>query len=295
MKRVTIVLLMLLLVACAPKANKEEKVELKVIAPKGAAALALVFAEGDINFVDGTDALSAAFLNPNPEYDVIIAPLNMGAKIITESENPYRLLGIVTWGNLYFVENRNVTNGEIALFGEGAVPQKIVNTVLDLPEDKITYYSNVSEAQMALLSGSVQYALLAEPAYSATQLRAADSGVDLVLVYDLQEEWANVKGVTNYPQAAVFVLESSYEANTTLFEAFENSLLVLNDYPENEVDIKEKLTGRTEEFGVPAEAVVMMAWDNLNLEYKPAKTVVEEIEFFLELFNILNISDFFTK
>ena len=295
MRKIVVVLLTLLLVACAPKASKEEKAELKVIAPKGAAALALIFAEGDVNFVDGTDALSAAFLNPNPEYDVIIAPLNMGAKIITESDNPYRLLGVVTWGNLYFVENRNVTNGEIALFGEGAVPQKIVNTVLDLPEDKITYYANVSEVQMALLSGSVQYALLAEPAYSATQLKAGDVNVDLVLVYDLQEEWAKVKGTANYPQAAVFVLESSYKENPVLFETFENALLLLNDYPANEADIKDKLAGRTEEFGVPAEAIVMKAWDGLNLEYKPADTVIAEIESFLELFNILNISDFFTK
>jgi len=295
MKKVVVILLALILCACSSTANEVEEKQFKIIVPKGSAALSLVFAEGDITFVDGTDAISAAFLNPSAEYDVIIAPLNLGAKIITESNSPYRLYAVITWGNLYFVENVNAENDEIALFGEGAVPQKIVNTVLDLPEDKIIYYPNVTEAQVALLSGKVKYALLAEPAYTATLLKAQEAGMELNLVYDLQEEWASVKGVDNYPQAAVFVKEASFEEHKEAFSELEKSLSEINFFPENEILIREKLEGKAELFGIPAIEIVMKAWANLNLEFRLATEVEEEIINFLELFNILNISDFFIK
>ena len=62
----------------------KDALTLKYLAPNGAPALSLMPVAslgGDVTFVDGADALQAALVNPNPEYDVIIAPSNLGLKL----------------------------------------------------------------------------------------------------------------------------------------------------------------------------------------------------------------------
>ena len=293
MKRFLVLMLSLLLVGCST--DKSETKVLKIITPKGAPALSMLFVEGDISYVDGSDVISAALLKPNPEYDVIIAPLNLGAKIISGSNSEYLLYGVVTWGNLYYVENTQATNDKIALFGEGAVPQMIVENTLDLPMSKVTYYPSVVEAQAALLSGKVRYALLAEPVYSATVIKAQKNGIEVSLVYDLQEKWSEIKGVTNYPQAAVFYRKSSYENLKDEFEQLNRSLNQINDYPSNRDEITEKIDENYEMYGVPSSEVVLKAWENMNLGFVEASECETEIKTFLELFNISDISDYFIK
>jgi len=293
MKRIIVLLLSLLLVGCSvPKGDTKS---LKIITPKGAPALSMLFVEGDISYVDGSDVISAALLNPNPEYDVIVAPLNLGAKIITTGNSKYRLYGIVTWGNLYYVENANANNDEIALFGEGAVPQIIVDNTLQLPKEKVTYYPSVVEVQAAILSGKVRYALLAQPAYAATLAKAEENGIEISLVYDLQARWAEINGVSNYPQAAVFCLEDSYVKFETEFEQFKASLTQINNYPENINEIEKRVASSYETLGVPKAPVVLEAWEKMNINFVIASECADEINAFLNLFNISDISDYFIK
>ena len=293
MKRIIVLLVSLLLVGCTTPTSDTKS--LRIITPKGAPALSMLFVEGDISYVDGSDVISAALLNPNPEYDVIIAPLNLGAKTITTGNSKYRLYGIVTWGNLYYVENVDANNDEIALFGEGAVPQIIVDNTLQLPKEKVTYYPSVVEVQAALLSGKVRYALLAQPAYAATIAKAQESGIQINLVHDLQMKWAEIFGVSNYPQAAVFCLEDSYVELESEFEQFATSLALINNYPENKDEIENKVASNYEMLGVPKAPIVMSAWEDMNISFAKASECVDEIDAFLKLFNISHISDYFIK
>ena len=41
------------------------------------------------------------------------------------------MAGVLTWGNLYLIQNEAVNNNELAAFGEQAVPGKIFNLVKD--------------------------------------------------------------------------------------------------------------------------------------------------------------------
>ena len=98
-----------------------------VLAPTGAPGYALLpLADNDsvsLELVDGADSLQAAFVNPDPQYDVIVAPTNLGAKLISAGKTDYRLAAVVTTGNLYIVgtsEDVLSGTGTIALFGEQA-------------------------------------------------------------------------------------------------------------------------------------------------------------------------------
>ena len=162
------------------------KQDLTIITPSGAPALSLLGAinNQDINLnyevVDGSDVLTAEFTNA--EKDMIIAPVNLGVKLIEKGAD-YKLLGVVTWGNLYIVSSQNLYTS-IAAFGEAAVPGKVLNYVKDLigPNVTIEYYSSVQEAASMLLSGNTNAALLAEPVLTKTAASFKENNPDNSLI-----------------------------------------------------------------------------------------------------------------
>ena len=140
--------------ACASNddTKKEEaKTEpIKVLAPLGATSLSLLGLYGDKNVsvdtVDGTSVISAEIAKEDGEYDAIIAPINLGAALLSKGKSQYRLDSVVTWGNLYVVgtdEKALTETGMFAAFGEKAVPQKVFMASLDVKSIKpeITYFA----------------------------------------------------------------------------------------------------------------------------------------------------------
>ena len=298
MRKSLVLLLVLLLMGCSPQVDNEEVVALSVLAPKGAPGLSLLgyadtYGNEKITLVDGTDVVSAALLNPNPEYDVIIAPINLGALTITKGSD-YRLLGVITWGNLYLVCNTKFIDSELplAMFGEGAVPQKVVENAIDLStlNKDIQYFNSVADVQVALLTEKAAYGLLAEPLLTATLAKASQSGIDLEVIYDIQAEYNIKNNTTGYPQAAVFVLNSVYQDSKTAVDDLVTHLSVFNAET-----VTNLLSGQEEMYGVPPLAIITQAFDNMNIEYHSATDVQNEITVFLKLFNIDNIDELLVK
>ena len=298
MRKSLVLLLVLLLMGCSPQVDNEEVDALTLLAPKGAPGLSLLgyadtYGDEKITLVDGTDVISAALLNPNPEYDVIIAPINLGALTITKGSD-YRLLGVITWGNLYLVGNTKLIDSELplAMFGEGAVPQKVVENAINLStlNKDIQYFNSVADVQVALLTEKAAYGLLAEPLLTATLAKASQSGIDLEVIYDIQAEYNIKNNTTGYPQAAVFVLNSVYQDSQTAVDDLVTHLSAFNAET-----VTNLLSGQEEMYGVPPLAIITQAFDNMNIEYHSATDVQNEITVFLKLFNIDNIDELLVK
>ncbi|MDD4643368.1 MAG: hypothetical protein PHG99_07725 [Erysipelotrichaceae bacterium] len=298
MKRLIVFVLVLILVGCSNQTVVDEAKALSVLAPKGAPGLSVVgyadtYGDEKITLVDGTDVISAALLNPQPEYDVIIAPINLGALTITKGSD-YRLLGVITWGNLYLVGNTKLVDSELplAMFGEGAVPQKVVENAIDLStlNKDIQYFNSVADVQVALLTEKAAYGLLAEPLLTATLAKATQSDIDLEVIYDIQAEYNIKNNTTGYPQAAVFVLNSVYQDTKT---AVDDLVAHLSAF--NAETVTNLLSGQEETYGVPPLAIITQAFDNMNIEYHSATDVQNEITVFLKLFNIDNIDELLVK
>ena len=105
-----------------------QALSLKILAPNGAPALALLPVAamgGDVTFVDGADALQAAPSILTPEYDVIVAWSNLGMKLAQRTRPVTGMLGIVTWGNLYTVGKADLSadpsTDQVMAFGEQSV------------------------------------------------------------------------------------------------------------------------------------------------------------------------------
>ena len=112
------------MVACSSQPEKEA---VSILCPSGAPALAMLGAglveNVTIDYAN-TDVLQAELSKEDGEYDIIVAPLNLGAKMY-ENNPVYQLESVLTWGNLYVVgvEGTDLNNASIASFGEKAVPQ----------------------------------------------------------------------------------------------------------------------------------------------------------------------------
>lgn len=282
--------------SAAPSASSESETVsvpegLKILSPSGAPSYALVPLAKDGNqeltIVDGSDALQAAFVNPDSEYDVIIAPTNLGAKLISADKTNYSLVSVVTTGNLFIVGEEGAldSDGEIALFGENAVPGLIYKKVCTDITNPATWYSSVTEAQAALLAGNASAALLAEPAATATITKAKKDGKTLVKLADLQELW----GEDGYPMASMFVRNDVLESNAQGIKALVNELM---DYADKvnagDEDISADLDSLSDPsmFGATPSAMVKAAYAGMGIHVDLAENNKENVENFLNLFSI---------
>lgn len=279
-----------------------DSVALNILAPKGATALPLakIITENihSVTTVDGSDVLQAALVNPEPEYDIIIAPTNLGVKLAAAGKTTYKLIDILTWGNLYLVGPSDaLENGkDIALFGENAVVGLVFEDLYsDLALNK-TYYPSVAEAQAALLSDNADVALLAEPAATATIAKAQESGKELTIIADLQQMWQEKYG-SSYPQAGIFVLEESYENDQANIDMLINDIKSFvdeaNSNNEMVIDIVDQVG--SDVLGVPNGNIASKTWNRLNLDVVAAKDAQEQLKNFLQLFGINDIDGAFIK
>lgn len=281
-------LMMMTLVGCSND-KKAEVTAYNVLCPTGAPSLGFVSEyeeitkNGKMDLVEGSDQLVAELSKKDSQYDIIVAPINLGAKLIAGKQTDYKIAGVLTWGNLYYVgtsEDALQGQGEIALFGQGAVPEKIVNTVAIETTLAPTYYHSASLVQQQLLAGKVEVGLLAEPLASATIAKAKQSGLSLSIIKDLQKEY----GEQGYPQAAIFVKgDSDYQELFNKIDAFTN-----NGYDGLQEDL-EKIG--IEKLQLPSVDITVKSIDRQNVHYKKASDVKKEIEAFLKVFNITYSDD----
>lgn len=292
MKKIISLLLMMSFVLVGCSSSKKVN-EMKVLTPNGATALSLlgvyedIQKNGEVKIVEGSDLLSSEFIKKDSEFDAIIAPINLGCQLIAKGKTDYRLAGVVTWGNLYLVENEGVKNNELAAFGEQAVPGKMFNIVKDssdvMKNAKVTFYNAVSDVQGQVLAGKVQYALMAEPAATATISKAKQAGTTLKVIASLQDLYQQKTGSkeTGYPQAAIFVKnKDDVKDLLSKIDTFTNQTNKEKDI-ESLVD---KIGAKT--FGVPSFAIAAKTWTKQNIHYKDAASVKEDIQSMLKQFQI---------
>lgn len=283
----------LLLAGCAQAPKEPQKISL--LAPQGAPALATLSIYNneyaDVTTVSGSDPLTAELAKEDSEYDVIIAPINLGAKMMENDNTSYRMDAVITWGNLYIVGTEEYQDGdEFAAFGENAVPGKIL-TKQGFTEN-VTYFSGVQDVQAQLLSGKFKAGLMAEPAATATISKAKEQDISLKVLKDLQEE-ETVNGQKGYPQAAIFVKKGS-EAKAG--DALAEIASFLNEGAKDTDKVISLIDAAgADTLGVPNANISVASWQRQNLKYVKAADVKEEITSFLALFNITFSDDMLSK
>lgn len=278
--------MVMMLTGCA---KEPAQTTFNVLCPTGAPTLAWlstyeeITTEGKFDVVAGADMLVAELAKVDSEYDIIVAPVNAGMKLITAGKSTYKLAGVITWGNLYIVGTEGALEGtgEIGTFGTGAVPEKVyqasnVQTTLTAKDYGTAGAANISAD---LLQGNLKAGLLAEPAVTAT---IAKSNGTLKVLADMQELFKNATGSTEYgyPQAAIFVkdgVDASYIIDK-VDEYTNGDMAEAKTYLDSIGLETLGLTGTSE--------MIVKSLPRQNVQYKPASDVEAQLTEFLKLFGI---------
>lgn len=257
---VALVLSIGLLTAC----NKDNKkgngndVTLTFAAPEGTPALAIARLITDNKSISGKN-VNYKIVNPSNIAkemqaglsDLVIMPVNAGATLINKGAD-YKLVSVAVDGSLYLVGKigksetattltiGDIKGKKIACIGQQGVPGLVFRYILkannisivDSPENVtansvyIKYASDGMQARAAVENGSVNYAVVGEPAATTFKTKGFNAQMDL------QAEYKKVSGKETYPQAGIFV-KSSLASDTAFMDALFAALKASKEWVKN--------------------------------------------------------------
>ncbi len=254
---VALVLSIGLLTACN-KGNKGNgnDVTLTFAAPEGTPALAISRLITDNKSISGKN-VNYKIVNPSNIAkemqaglsDLVIMPVNAGATLINKGAD-YKLVSVAVDGSLYLVGKSetattltidDIKGKKIACIGQQGVPGLVFRYILKannisivdspekVPENSVyvQYAGDGLQAKTAVENGSVDYAVVGEPAATTFKIKFGFNAQ-----MDLQAEYKKVSGKETYPQAGIFVT-SSLASDTTFMDALFAALKASKEWVKN--------------------------------------------------------------
>ena len=255
---VALVLSIGLLTACNKDDNKGNgnDVTLTFAAPEGTPALAIARLITDNKSISGKN-VNYKIVNPSNIAkemqaglsDLVIMPVNAGATLINKGAD-YKLVSVAVDGSLYLVGKSetattltidDIKGKRIACIGQQGVPGLVFRYILkenninivDSPENVsensvyVQYAGDGLQAKTAVENGSVDYAVVGEPAATTFKIKFGFNAQ-----MDLQAEYKKVSGKETYPQAGIFVT-SSLSSDTAFMDALFAALKASKEWVKN--------------------------------------------------------------
>ncbi|HHV14320.1 MAG TPA: transporter substrate-binding domain-containing protein [Acholeplasmataceae bacterium] len=269
-----------------------EDAKLKVTLPNGIPLISVagtLTEDIEYNNVTGPNLLVTAFTSK--EADIIIAPINLGAKLYNSGNSSYKLDSVIGFLNTYIVSiDEPLTsladlNGKtLAAFGETNIPGITLRSALasENVNPNITYYNAINDGVAFFLNGDYQYLLTSEPVLS--NLRKKVSNLKYLSIADVLHETTELDLV---PQAAIFVNSESKNTRkiASFITAVENNITNLNKDPQGYANF---IYQKDEYLESMKEGLIASSIPLSNIEFKKAIDIKEDIEKF---FNLLLVED----
>ena len=286
---------------------------IRLVVPDGAPALAVakVLDAGEVNGKKvEAEVVTAEVLQTrlrNGEYELAIAPTNMGATLYNNKMD-LKMISANTYGLLYLVGNENgeletlsdLKGKVVQVIGQGQTPDLVFGYILDkagiaheegdaAKEDTVViqYVADGTTIVQGFTKGdaSYQYAVLGEPA-ATTVINNANAKTQVREYFDLQEEFKLASGseTLGYPQASLFARGAWLTENAETLEA------VLALMEENTAFLKEDtetaLAAYEAAGGAQVKSLTAAVVDRMNLKVVAAPTAKPEVETYLKLLNV---------
>ena len=281
MKKGRTFLAALVLMMCVFASAGAEEYAVKVSAPAGAPALALAtlaVQDPDSYTFVAADTIAAEFAAG--EADLIVAPLNAGAKLFRAGKSTYRLAAVVSWGNLFIASQRpdfqlkDINEAGITLFGEETINASIVNYVLaqnGITPAKVEYLAGAANTQSLLLSDPEAIVVTAEPALTAAKMKT-----DQITSYAVNDLYQAAAGYAGYAQAALFVREETIREHAEAVVAFLTQ--VQESCAKCESDVNAVAEAAVALEILPNQKVALAAIPNCAIRYVAAMEAKEQVE-----------------
>ena len=281
-KIVTIIMLMLVCFLFFGCGKKDEK-KYKVIMPNGTPLIAFgnLLDDGnfDIEVVNGSDPLQAAFVSGG--YDMIVAPFNLGAKLYLAGKSKYLLDSIITTNNTYLISKNNyetldsIKDKTVLAYGAGSMPfigLKALSDDKSLNLQITQLNSGVADVAASFLAQKEEYDLymMAEPNLTVLKSKTELFAIDVAKELD-----------KTLVQACLFVNPDSNVSDIVL-NKIKTNIESLNNNPDK---YAKDVINKNDFFKNLGEDNLKKAIPNCNIVYKKAFENMNIIESTYELLN----------
>ena len=283
MKKIISVIVIMLCCFILFGCEKKDDKKYKVIMPSGTPLIAFGNLLDDENFdievVNGSDPLQAAFISG--DYDIIVAPFNLGAKLYMAGKSNYRLESIITTNNTYLISKEKydsldmLKDKTVLAYGAGSMPFVGVKALSDNNELNLQITqlnTGVADVAASFLAQKEKYDLymMAEPNLTILKTKG-----DLYVI-----DVANELNST-LVQACVFVNPES-NVSSTVLNKIKDNIDYLNKKPSN---YAKDVLNKNDFFKNLGEENLANAIPNCNIVYKKASENKDIINSTYELLN----------
>lgn len=305
------------LAGCSSNENESSIIDysdLQIACPSGAPALSLYDIYDGSNVEINADANNvAAYLAPNSEKDIVIAPTNLVVSKVVKGGAPFKLAAVITAGNFFIASTGNDDNDTfdkddyIVLFQQNGLPDKLFQYVYGTDYTNLKYVTAASNAAKCLMTGkneadnnaSVDYVLVPQPALTPALAKAKENRAAVAdkikVIKNIQADYYVKTGDSSITQASIFVKDTD---NATKVEKINKFLDDVDGKISNLVanaDLLDSLssledTELTSKFGAPNLTVLkkVVKENSLNLTYKNGKEEKGAIDKFLKNLGFTN-------
>ncbi len=286
MKKILSSIIVMIVCALFIGCKKNPKEKIRVLLPQGTPLVAVGNLLDDEMFsfdiVNGQDPLIEAFTKG--EYDLLIAPLNLGTKLNIAKKSEYKLKAIITTNNTYLVsknEFKNIeeVNGKNVLgFGEGSTPSLALNSIMNyknLTPKKVDFRSSAADVTLEYTSKNTEYDffLLAEPNISIISNKTKKEVYKISLSDLLKDE------VDMLIQACLFV-NPNKNIDDKAINKIEENIKEMNNNPS---DYAKRVESKHNFFEGLTKEVLEKAIPNCNITFINAKENRNIIESYYKL------------
>ncbi|OLA10529.1 MAG: hypothetical protein BHW12_02340 [Coprobacillus sp. 28_7] len=286
MKKILSSIIVMIVCALFIGCKKNPKEKIRVLLPQGTPLVAVGNLLDDEMFsfdiVNGQDPLIEAFTKG--EYDLLIAPLNLGTKLNIAKKSEYKLKAIITTNNTYLVsknEFKNIeeVNGKNVLgFGEGSTPSLALNSIMNyknLTPKKVDFRSSAADVTLEYTSKNTEYDffLLAEPNISIISNKTKKEVYKISLSDLLKDE------VDMLIQACLFV-NPNKNIDDKAINKIEENIKEMNNNPS---DYAKSVESKHNFFEGLTKEVLEKAIPNCNITFINAKDNKNIIESYYKL------------
>ena len=260
--------------------DNDKDAKVRIMVPNGITLIAVggLYDNPDVEIenVDGPDLLTTELVKT--DYDIIIAPLNLGAKLYNNNQTKFKLDAMITFGNVYIVSKQgahldntlaDLEGKKLLAFGQNATPGIILRAALKAKNmaPEIDYKNSVTEVVGLFTAENPQYdyALVAEPVLSQLRLKRNMTLNKVDLQDALQTEMDSI------PQAGVFVNSESKRLSKVdrILSALKSNIERLNQKPE---EYAQEIVEYNDYFKIMTKEIIASAIQSGNvIDYKKAK------------------------
>ena len=283
----------LVLVGCAKPVKPENpddggngiKEEVSIVVPQGNPFIAVGNLVGEENIkidsVNGAAGVKQALVAG--EYDIVVAPLNLGAQLFVKGQSKYVLNSVIALGNTYIVSNKNtkldslqdLEGKTILAYSQGGTPDIILQYVLKANNINVTieYQPSITEVVPFFIQGQYDYILAAEPVITNLKVKKTKE----LNVLNLQDYTDNT-----IMQAAVFVKPESakQESIDAVIKKIKENIKTMNEDPKAYAD---SIVTKDVYFSDLGADIISTSLPNANLSFLSAKDNKTKIESYLTM------------